>query len=386
MTETGEILQTDVLIVGAGPVGVTLALALAGSQLRVLLLDRQPAGGWLKDPRAIALSHGSRQLLERLQAWNAAAATDIHDIHVSQRGGFGRTHITREDYGIGALGYVMRYRDLLSALHARLGADRLIAPCEVAGVETGAGQIVATIRQGETTQRIAARLIVHAEGTPPDDPAVYMRDYGQHAVVCEVTPDTPHGHRAWERFTPDGPLALLPADEGYAIIYTVPPDKATRLLALDEREFLAELNRHFGSRLCFTAATRRASFPLALRLRKRLAQERQVWLGNTAQTLHPVSGQGFNLGLRDAWELAETLLERSQDDPGLAAPLAAYARGRQLDRLGSAVFTDGIVRLFSNDLPPLKALRGLGLLALDLAPPLRHFTAKRMVWGARAWP
>lgn len=125
--------------------------------------------------------------------------------------------------------------------------------------------------------------------------------------------------------------------------------------------------------------------PLALRLRRRLTAERQVWLGNTAQTLHPVSGQGFNLGLRDAWELAETLLDTAPGDPGQAAPLAAYALRRQPDRLGSAVFTDGIVRLFSNDIPPLRALRGLGLLALDLAPPLRHFVARRMIWGARAW-
>ena len=378
-------LSTDVLIIGAGPVGMTLALALADSSLHVLLLDRQPAGSWLKDPRALALSHGTRQLLERLNAWNAAAATAIQDIHVSQRGGFGRAQINAADYDIPALGYVKRYRDLLSALHARIGADRLIAPCSVERIDTGESHVTATITHQGATRRIAARLVVHAEGTPQDDPGVTVRDYKQHAIVCEVRPSTAHQNRAWERFTPDGPLALLPIGSDYAVVFTVPPEKATQITALDDREFLLALNAQFGHRLELVATSPRVSFPLALRLRRQLTRDRQVWLGNTAQTLHPVSGQGFNLGLRDAWELAETLLEHSQDDPGRPEPLAAYARGRQTDRIGSAVFTDGIVRLFSNDIAPLKALRGIGLFALDLAPPLRHFVARRMIWGARAW-
>lgn len=384
--DTGETIHTDVLIVGAGPVGVTLALALAKSPLRVLLLDRQADGGWRKDPRALALSHGSRQLLERLDAWNAPAGTAIRRIHVSQRGGFGSTQIDAADYAIPALGYVMRYRDLLAGLYAQLPPERLIAPATVTHIETTADAATVTIDASGKRQRVAARLVVHAEGTPSDDPGVAVRDYGQHAIVCEVTPAGAHENRAWERFTPDGPLALLPVDEGYAVVLTVAPDQAARILELSDDEFLATLNRQFGGRLDLVATGPRASFPLALRLRRRLTGERQVWLGNTAQTLHPVSGQGFNLGLRDAWELAETLLDTVPGDPGKAAPLVAYALRRQPDRLGSAVFTDGIVRLFSNDIPPLKALRGLGLFALDLAPPLRHFVARRMIWGARAWP
>jgi 2-octaprenyl-6-methoxyphenol hydroxylase len=383
--DTGKTIHTDVLIVGAGPVGVTLALALEKSPLRVLLLDRQADGAWRKDPRALALSHGSRQLLERLGAWNAPAGTAIRRIHVSQRGGFGSTQIDAADYAIPALGYVMRYRDLLAGLYAQLPPERLIAPATVSGIETAAETATVTIDESGKRQRVAARLVVHAEGTPSDDPGVAVRDYGQHAIVCEVTPAAAHENRAWERFTPDGPLALLPVDEGYAVVLTVAPDQAARILELSDDEFLATLNRQFGGRLDLVATGPRASFPLALRLRRRLTGERQVWLGNTAQTLHPVSGQGFNLGLRDAWELAETLLDTAPGDPGQAAPLAAYALRRQPDRLGSAVFTDGIVRLFSNDIPPLRALRGLGLLALDLAPPLRHFVARRMIWGARAW-
>ena len=377
--------ETDILIVGAGPVGITLALSLASSPWRVRLVDRQPAGAWQKDPRALALSHGSRQVLERLGAWNASAATPIERIHISQRGGFGRTRLTATDHGLPALGYVMRYRDLLAALHARLDAASLTAPCLVQDISPAEHEIGVTLGSGSVRQHLSAKLIVHAEGTPADEPGVRVRDYGQHAIVCEVTPAEPHGNRAWERFTPDGPLALLPVGSDYAVVFTVPPEKAARILALDDEDFLATLNTQFGQRVRLIATGPRASFPLALRLRRQLAEARQVWLGNAAQTLHPVSGQGFNLGLRDAWELAETLLESSSGDPGKTAPLQAYARGRQADRWGGALFTDGLIRAFSNDVPPLRALRGLGLFALDAVPPLRSFVARRMIWGARAW-
>ena len=382
-----ESLDTDILILGAGPVGMTLALALADSGQRIHLLDRRPRGAWADDPRGLALSHGCRQLLERLDAWNAAAGTPIKEIHVSQRGGFGRTMINASDYGTPALGYVMRYRDLAAALDARIPATQWLEPGQVATIATNDEGALVTVTRGDVTQQITARLVVHAEGTPQNDPDVSVSDYGQHAVIAEVRPATPHGNRAWERFTPDGPLALLPVGQDYSVVFTVPPEKAERLLALDDAEFLAALRTQFGTRLDFVHAGPRAAYPLALRVRKQLVQPRQVWIGNAAQTLHPVSGQGFNLGLRDAWELAEKLLDglEQQPDAGHPAALAAYARGRQTDRRGSMAFTDGIVRLFSNDLPPLKLARGLGLLALDLVPPLRHFVAKRMIWGARAW-
>lgn len=383
-------LSTDVLIVGAGPVGMTLALALAGGPYRVLLLDRRAHGAWRGDPRALALSHGTRQLLERIGAWNDAAGTAIHDIHVSQRGGFGRTLIEHAKYDVPALGYVMRYRDLAlslaAALDRRIDAAQLLDHCRIGRVETAREGATLTVERNGETQRIAAKLVVHAEGTPGDDPAVQVSDYGQHAIIAEVRPAAGHGHRAWERFTPDGPLALLPLGDDYSLVFTVPPEKAAYLLTLDDAGFLAALRSQFGSRLDFIACGPRASFPLALRIRRQLTAERQAWIGNCAQTLHPVSGQGFNLGLRDACELAEALLAHGKDDAGDPLPLAAYVRGRQADRRGSAAFTDGIVRLFSNDLPPLRIARGLGLLALDLCPPLRHFVAKRMIWGARAWP
>lgn len=391
MAELAECSEAvDIVIVGAGPVGMTLALALADGPQRVVLIDRRPRGASGGDPRALALSHGTRQLLERLGAWNSVAGTPIHNIHISQRGGFGRTVIDATDYGVPALGYVMRYRDLASALaaalDARSGSAQVLDNCQIGKIDTSSTGAELTLSCNGQSTRLAARLIVHAEGTPDNDPAIEVRDYRQHAVVAEVRPVPGHAQRAWERFTPDGPLALLPLGQDYSVVFTVPPAKAAQLLALDDAGFLAALRSQFGQRLDFVTAGPRASFPLALRIRRQLTAQRQVWIGNCAQTLHPVSGQGFNLGLRDAWELAETLLAQGNGDAGNPAPLAAYARGRRLDRSGSAGFTDGIVRLFSNDLAPLRVVRGMGLLALDLYPPLRHFVAKRMIWGARAWP
>ncbi len=386
MTESHSLpTAVDVAIVGAGPVGMTLALALAGGPYSVCLIDAKARGAWAGDPRALALAHGSRQLLAGLQAWNSDAATPIETIHVSQRGGFGQTLIDAADYALPALGYVMRYRDLAAALDTHLAADALLDNCRLGDLRPNDSHIELTLLTAGGSRPLSARLLVHAEGTPADDPDVRVFDYRQHAIVAEVRPDPPPGRRAWERFTPDGPLALLPLAADHSLVFTVPAAQATQLLSLDDAAFLAALRHQFGTRMDFTATGPRAAFPLALRLRQQLCAPRQVWIGNAAQSLHPVSGQGFNLGLRDAWELAEALLA-GPGDPGNAAALAKYARGRRLDRLGSSVFTDGIVRVFSNDLPPLRVARGLGLLALDLLPPLRHFVAKRMIWGARAWP
>ena len=376
----------DVAIIGAGPVGMALASSLKDSGLDVRLIDARARGAWAGDPRALALAHGSRQLLEKLQAWNDSAATTIAEIHVSQRGGFGRTLLRAADCGVPALGYVMRYKDLAGALAARIAAEQLLDECGVERIATDDDFATLTLTHAGVSHSLTTRLVVHAEGTPAGDPEVRVRDYHQHAIIAQVTPAQPHRHRAWERFTPDGPLALLPLGEDYSVVFTVPSDQAAHLLELADDDFLAALREQFGRRVDFIGCGPRASFPLALRVRSPIAKQRQVWIGNSAQTLHPVSGQGFNLGLRDAAELATALLDRGQGDCGDAGTLAAYARGRQTDRRYGMGFTDSIVRLFSNDLEPLRCARGIGLLALDLAPPLRHFVAKRMIWGARAWP
>ena len=372
----------DILIIGAGPVGMTLHLALAAGGQKSLLLDRRPQNALQADPRALALSHGARELLEQIKSWPTRAATPIETIHVSQRGGFGRTLLDKADYRLPALGYVVRYRDLAGALASNLAADALLAESEILDIAPDDEGVTVSLRTPQGTRRLRTRLLVHAEGTPGEQNGVKVSDYRQHAVICEVTPLSSHDKRAWERFTPDGPLALLPLGDEYSIVFTLPPAKADAVMAMDDDAFIAALQAQFGQRLRFANPGKRSRFPLALRLRETLVKGNEVWIGNTAQTLHPVSGQGFNLGIRDAWQLAEILLKNGVD----RSNLATYAASRRLDRHGSAFFTDQIVRSFSNDFGPLKLARGLGLLALDLCPPARHFVAKRMIWGARAWP
>ena len=372
----------DVLIIGAGPVGMTLHLALAAGGRKSLLIDRRPLQDQQNDPRALALSHGARQLLEQINSWPTRAATPIETIHISQKDGFGRTLIDRQEYDLPALGYVVRYRDLAGALTANLADNAVLAEAEVLDIAPGDDHVIISLRHAGQLRTIRTKLLVHAEGTPGDDPAVKVSDYAQHAVICEVTPTPGHGKRAWERFTPDGPLALLPLGDEFSIVFTLPPAKADAVMAMDDDAFIGALQQQFGQRMRFAKPGKRSRFPLFLRLRDTLVKGKEVWIGNTAQTLHPVSGQGFNLGIRDAWQLSEFLLKNPVD----RASLENYAASRRLDRRGSAFFTDKIVRTFSNDFGPLKLARGLGLLALDICPPVRHFVAKRMIWGARAWP
>src|SRR5574343_559159 len=299
--------NVDILIIGAGPVGLTLHLALGAGGQQSLLIDRRPLAAQQGDPRALALSHGARQLLEQINSWPTRAATPIETIHVSQKDGFGRTVIDRTDYRLPALGYVVRYRDLAGALAANLAPEAVLAETEILDIAPDDDGVTVSLRHAGQLRAIRSKVLVHAEGTPGDDPAVTVSDYHQHAVICEVTPTPGHNRRAWERFTPDGPLALLPLGDEYSIVFTLPPAKADAVMALDDDAFIAALQQQLGQRLRFAKPGPRSRFPLALRLRDTLVKGGEVWIGNTAQTLHPVSGQGFNRGIRDAWQLSEIL-------------------------------------------------------------------------------
>ena len=203
-------------------------------------------------------------------------------------------------------------------------------------------------------------------------------------ALCAMALAASHDNVAWERFSSEGPMALLPLGERYAVILICADETMAAVKALDDAGFLALLQQRFGTRHRFTAASPRTAYPLGLRYRQDPVGDRQVWLGNAAQTLHPVAGQGFNLALRDLWELAQQL--GAAEDAGAPEVLAAYARGRRADRRGAIGFTDLLIDSFAPDFAPLRHARGAGLLALDLLPPLRAFVAKRMMYGARAWP
>jgi 2-octaprenyl-6-methoxyphenol hydroxylase len=387
----------DILIAGGGPVGAALALALAGSGHAVVLAEARSAdsneargadasgagAAAAGDARAIALSHGSRLILERLRAWQALPVTPIATIHISQQGGFGRTLIRADDCGLPALGYVANYDDLQQSLLAVPSSARRLFGARLTGFDGGTATV--QTQQGELT--FAPRLLVFADGARIADAAApaYSKDYRQTAVLAWVKTEQAHQGRAWERFTAEGPLALLPHGAGHALVWTARPDRGARLAALDTPAFLAELQASFGSRLgAFIEAGGRSAFPLALRYRREESLPHSLCVGNAAQTLHPVAGQGFNLGLRDAWELAR--LARDAREPGSDSFINAFRRARALDRRASIQFTDSLVGLFSNSDPLLALGRGAGLLALDLLPFARRFAARRMIYGARALP
>ncbi len=374
----------DVLVIGGGPVGAALALALRESGLAVGLLEARAPGATL-ETRPVALSHGSRLILERLGVWERlAGATPIRRIHVSQRGGFGRIELDARQAGVPALGYVLDYGQISEALARALetGGGVALIRATVGALESGTGAATVVVAAGN--RRASARLLVVADGGALPVARLRIRDYGQAAVSARVSCSLPHQNVACERFTPEGPLALLPMGDALALVWTTAPERAQQLCALTEAGFLERLQESFGNRLgTFKTASSRAWFPLALKVADRIADPRTVVIGNAAQMLHPVAGQGLNLGLRDAWELAALLRDCDRAQIGSPALIRTYAARRRIDRGGGILFTDALVRLFSNELAALKLARGLGLALLGVIPPARDFLARRMIFGTR---
>jgi 2-octaprenyl-6-methoxyphenol hydroxylase len=344
----------DVLVRGAGPVGCALGLALRDSGLRIAIQGSPSATAAF---RPIALSYASRLILERLGVWQAMATTPIETIHVSQQQGFGRVRMDAADAGVPALGYVTEYSALLGPLRER---------CRIFLID------------GE----MPARCVVHAEGTAPD---AREKRYMQDAVVALIRTEPASGVTAFERFTPQGPLALLPLAGRYALIWSCRPERAAALCMAPEDLFLKELAAASGSRPGQPLAVEaRTVHPLVLRVQRTRVGARAVYIGNAAQTLHPVAGQGLNLGLRDAWELSRVF--NGAADPGDANLLARYAATRRLDAQASVRVTDALAGVFLGSNRALRAARGAALTALDLLPGARRFFARRMIFGPSALP
>ena len=380
----------DIVIVGGGPIGAAVAIALQGSGLTVLVLEARPDAGSSNDARTLAMSYGSRLILERLGIWSQIEpVTPIESIHVSQRGGFGRTLLSADEVDLPALGYVVRYSGLQQAFGKALESEHttLMAGAEVTGMESAADGVAIGFRAQETSQSIAARLLIIADGGGGTGlragATVKVREYGQDAVVGLVETSQPHGRKAYERFTPDGPIALLPFENRYALVWTATPETADRLMTLAATGFLEKLQQHFGDRAGrFSSIEARARFPLTLRYAANPVLPRALMLGNAAQALHPIAGQGFNLGLRDAWELGETLLLHATLDPGGGECLSSYRAMRRPDRLRGIALTHSLVKIFSNDFAPLRAARGAALSLLELVPPAKRAFMQRMIFGA----
>ncbi|MDP2759449.1 MAG: FAD-dependent monooxygenase [Sideroxyarcus sp.] len=378
----------DVAIIGGGPVGAALAIALQDNDLNVVLLEAREAEINTADPRALALAYGSLLLLQRLGAWQAIPnVSGIQAIEITQKNSSGQTTLRADELKVSELGYVLPYTALHAALQQALHQSDItcLYGATVNKLDSANHCASITYLHHKQEHTLTARLAVVADGGKLLDAAHPPRitDYGQSGLIAHLTCTQPRAGVAFEHFTAQGPMALLPYLDGYELVLTAAHDQAQEMLAWDDATFLNFLQQHFGDRVgTFSSIGKRNCFPLRLKRAPDLTLPHTVLIGNAAQTLHPVAGQGFNMGLRDAWELAQVILDHAPDNIGAAAMCAAYRQSRRLDRNAGIRFTDGLVRLFSNDLPLLGQARSAALTLLDHLPPVKKFVAKRMMFGA----
>ena len=398
-------IEYDLAIVGGGLVGASLALSLAPLGLRIALVEAVPPVAGEQHPsfdeRTTALANGTVRAFRTLGVWSAMEreAAPIRKIHVSDQGRFGVARIDAAEQGLEALGYVIPNRVIGAALWdglARVTGVDLIAPARVTA-STGTPDSRTVHYQADGAPReLRARLVVAADGARSairDQAGIEAEhiEYDQTAITATVTTQRFHDFVAYERFTRDGPIAILPLqDARCGIVWTRRPDEAARLAALPDAEFLQEFQVAFGFRLGrFLRVGERKTYDLSLSRAERHTAPRLAIIGNAAQGLHPIAGQGFNLGLRDAMSLAEVIADRRVDgttDVGDATLLADYAAWRETDRRRIVAFTDGLVRLFATPLGVLRSMRSLGLLAFDVLPPAKSALARLSVGAAERVP
>jgi 2-octaprenyl-6-methoxyphenol hydroxylase len=399
-------LVVDVAIAGGGLVGASLALALSKLQLKVALIEAAPFGAADQpsfDDRSTAISNGSRRIFEALGVWPLIEreATAIRRIHVSDQGRFGFTRIEAKEQGLSALGFVVVNRVMGAALWRRLSAEpsiTVLAPAKVQSMQLQPhGQRIECAMEGEV-RIVEAKLAIAADGarsTLRQSAGISSStwDYEQVALVSNVLSQHFHDHVAYERFTDAGPLALLPLTEGrLGVVWTFRPETAKEMTALNDAEFLARLQDTFGFRLGrFTRVGQRQLYPLSLTRSDEYVAERLAIVGNAAQTLHPIAGQGFNLGLRDAVSLAEVLADGlaqggTDFDAGDGMWLQRHRAWRAADRSNIVRFTDGLVRVFSQPLGPVKLLRNAGMLAFDLMPAAKDALSQLSLGAAGRVP
>ena len=385
--------QYDVIIIGGGMVGASLACALSGQGLRIAMIESMRATARSEpgyDDRAIALAYGTRSIFDGLGLWEAleTEATPIHRIHVSDRGHFGMARMDRVDEGLPAIGYVVPARvigQVLDTALADLDDVEQFCPATVTTVRRKTAAVEVDIERDGASATLETRLLVAADGADSSVREQFgighkQRDYGQTAIVTNVTPQLPHENVAYERFTDSGPLALLPmSEQRCAVVLTVATEQAEAFMALDDAAFLAALQERFGYRLGrLERVGKRQAWPLRLLLANESIAERLALVGNAVHTLHPIAGQGFNLGARDVAVLAEVLVDavRAGEDPGALPVMQRYGDWRHRDHENVTVFTDGLARVFSLPLPALGLARTAGLLAFDLLPPAKRLLTR----------
>ncbi len=381
----------DLLIVGGGLAGNCLALALKDTGLKIAVveantrtqLETSPAGD-----RALALAAGTVNVLEGLGLWQGVSdkATAIKQIHISDRGHFGKTRLSAQKQGVDALGYVIAARDIETHLAGLVQQSAIgqLCPARVVGLMAGDNEINVSLKRGEESLNVSAKLLVGADGGNSSvrkllDIKQHVIDYGQTALVTTVKSALPHNNTAFERFTASGPLALLPvAKNRSAVVWTRTDEEAEALMLGSEADFLGDLQRCFGYRLGELALTApRRAFPLSLIRAESMCRNRAVIIGNAVHQLHPVAGQGFNLGLRDVVQLASVLEQAVRDGADIGADdfLKQYAAARLKDHDRVIGFTDTVVKIFSNDWLAFAAARNIGLTVLDHLPAAKSLLA-----------
>ncbi|MEE8320472.1 MAG: 2-octaprenyl-6-methoxyphenyl hydroxylase, partial [Gammaproteobacteria bacterium] len=378
----------DIIIVGGGMIGASLACALSGTSLRVCVIEAVPLSSDNQpsyDDRGLSLSPSSQRILEGLSIWKSIVhdVNPIQKIHVSDRHHFGFVRMSAASLGVPALGYSVIARTLGKALMDRIaecGNITLLSPARVE--EAGFNDEIAEVGivQGDEKKRLSCKLVVAADGAHSQVRGMVgikaeIRDYEQTAIVANITPQLPHNDTAFERFTATGPLALLPLSrQRCVLVFTVASGDAEHFINMDDEGFLANVESRFGRRLgrMQQIGTRR-TYPITYIAAAEQVRHRLVLLGNAAHTSHPNAAQGFNLGLRDVAGLAEILVQCNREfgDPGNRNLLNTYTASRERDQQDVLQFTDRLVRSFYNDFPVSILLRNSAMLATDLLPPLK---------------
>jgi 2-octaprenyl-6-methoxyphenol hydroxylase len=383
--------MSHVLVIGAGPVGATFALLAKARGLDVLLIDARE--GPSTETRTLALSQGSRVLLERAGGWgNGLSATEIHRIHTSQKGGFGRVMLDRSEVGLPALGYVVRYAELQAKLDnaLMLAGVSVVYGAKVSAIDSREGSVEYATKNGGGSSK--AQVVVMADGGANLDKLggveAVVKDYGQSAMLAHVVADRPHSNIAYERFTPEGPAALLPTVGGcceFSMVWVASHERIDQIMALSDEDARDAFQTHFGKRAgYFMKLVNRRRYPLKLKQATTRVVDKVAIIGNAAQAMHPVAGQGFNLGLRDASTLATSLASTQGQFSSANEALAKYSAMRETDIARGVGFTDLLASAFLSDAATLRLPRGLVLAAVDMLPFARRALVNRMLFGAQS--
>jgi len=396
--------QYDIAIIGGGMVGASLACALGNQPLKIAMIEahayQQRDTPPSYDDRAIALSYGTSQIFRSLGIWEQLLpkVTPIKHIHVSDRGHWGFTHIDHQQEHVEALGYVITARELGKTLYGQLPSYAnvtVISPAQLTDLVSDDEWVQLTVKNSDATTQINCKLIIAADGGNSSVRNILNIDakhfdYQQTAITANVSTELPHNNVAYERFTAQGPIAILPvSDRHCSLVWTRHTDKVQPLLELTDDAFLQQLQQEFGHRLGrFTQVGKRNNYPLQLIKASSQVQKRIALIGNAAHTIHPIAGQGFNLGIRDVAALAQIIVDehRAHRDIGLLGCLQVYEQWRQQDQRRIIGFTDNLVKLFSSRFAPLVLARNIGLVTTDVVAPIKHFLAEHTMGIAGKLP